>query len=557
MDKQEDNSKSEKPKKKWWIWVIVIALVGLFGLLFMVGGCYLLSKKGGDQQATDILKEGLTKEGYVALDEHKYSEARELFSKAIEADDQDAMAYIGRAKSYLYDPKNDLNFRIMASEDTEQAIVINENLADAFVFRAELFIRESEYGKAAEEVEKAIAKDENNIDAYLVKGYIQTRQGLTEEAEKDYAKAEKIDKNYPRLYVERGLHYVIEDKFEKAIKDYNKAIELDPRYEIAYSLLGFAYGQQDKYNEAKEQFEKAIEIYPEFPHAYINYGDILIQQGKFDKALEKFKEAEKIDPEYAPMKIGMGNYYYNKDEPDYPKSIEYYNDAIDIGYRYNWIFYSNRALAYRNIGNHKFAADDFMAAAEVNPDKSNTEYLVEAAESYFDYGDFQKAFDRANEVLAIDPSSASANIWLGMVYTEWPDHIDWARALDYINKSLNTEETFLGYANRGYVYYNQGKLDEAIRDLEKALQWKDVPEIEKAVSYNNICAAYTDKDDFDQAIMYCDKAIAADEKFSKPYYNLGVIYIEKGDINKARDYFGLALKYDPNYEQAKEAIGNL
>ena len=207
MDKQEDNSKPEKPKKKWWIWVIAIVIVGLFGLLLTVGGCYFLSKKGGERQTADILKEGLTKEGYVALDEHKYSEARELFSKAIEADNEDAMAYIGRAKSYLYDSKNDLNFRIMASEDTEQAIVINENLADAFVLRAELFMRESEYGKAAEEVEKAIAKDENNIDAYLAKGYILDKQGLHNEASKVLDKAKKIDSNYLRLYVEPGLHF--------------------------------------------------------------------------------------------------------------------------------------------------------------------------------------------------------------------------------------------------------------------------------------------------------------------------------------------------------------
>jgi Flp pilus assembly protein TadD len=61
----------------------------------------------------------------------------------------------------------------------------------------------------------------------------------------------------------------------------------------------------------------------------------------------------------------------------------------------------------------------------------------------------------------------------------------------------------------------------------------------------------------DSAIYYYRKSTDVSPSFAMGYYNLGVIYQSLGENNKASYLYNQALKYDPEYHEAKDAAAAL
>ncbi len=85
------------------------------------------------------------------------------------------------------------------------------------------------------------------------------------------------------------------------------------------------------------------------------------------------------------------------------------------------------------------------------------------------------------------------------------------------------------YNNRGNTFYNQGKLDKAIADLDKAIAL--APKF--VVAYYNRGNALSRKGAFDKAIADFTQAIALDSKTHVGYVLRGLAYEKKGDRAKA------------------------
>ncbi len=84
---------------------------------------------------------------------------------------------------------------------------------------------------------------------------------------------------------------------------------------------------------------------------------------------------------------------------------------------------------------------------------------------------------------------------------------------------------------KGFEYQNQGNLDEALQEYEKALQLN--PDYTQV--YTNLGAVYLGKQDYDQAILQFKKVIELNYFDKKAHYNLGLAYLYKGDVEKAQE----------------------
>ena len=98
--------------------------------------------------------------------------------------------------------------------------------------------------------------------------------------------------------------------------------------------------------------------------------------------------------------------------------------------------------------------------------------------------------------------------------------------------------------------------NEAIDNLNRALKHipADSQELEGTIN-NNLGLAYHNKGEYDKAIEYYQKAIAIDKKFygeehpeiAIDYNNLGLAYRNKGEYDKAIDYYQKALAIDKKF----------
>ena len=124
-------------------------------------------------------------------------------------------------------------------------------------------------------------------------------------------------------------------------------------------------------------------------------------------------------------------------------------------------------------------------------------------------------------------------------------------AASLYKNSIELYPTAEAYTFLGWTYRHQGKIDEAIDECKNAI----LIDPTYGNPYNDIGAYLIDKGNYDEAIHWCEKALASPryESFHFPWYNMGRAYAEKEMYNKARDCFRRALELDPAYGLAREA----
>jgi len=162
------------------------------------------------------------------------------------------------------------------------------------------------------------------------------------------------------------------------------------------------------------------------------------------------------------------------------------------------------------------------------------------------------------------------------------------QALVDLNKALELDPTIAqAYSNRGAMYENKGLLDLALTDLNKAIElkpdyanaynnrgvyYKDVNHLDQALldfnkaielepyhpdAHNNRASIYGMKGLWDKALLDVNKAIELKPSFSEAYNNRGIVYKNKGLLNEALLDFNNAIKLNPDLASAYYNRANL
>lgn len=85
--------------------------------------------------------------------------------------------------------------------------------------------------------------------------------------------------------------------------------------------------------------------------------------------------------------------------------------------------------------------------------------------------------------------------------------------------------------NRGVAFLLEGRLDTARRELESALALDH----ENVSTLANLGYLLTQEGEFDQAILFCQKAIGLSPGYAVAYNNLALAYMEKDWPKKAEE----------------------
>jgi len=132
---------------------------------------------------------------------------------------------------------------------------------------------------------------------------------------------------------------------------------------------------------------------------------------------------------------------------------------------------------------------------------------------------------------------------------------DYDVAIELYRKSLALCPTAEAHTFLGWTFRIQGKLRQAIAECKRAIAID--PDFGNA--YNDIGAYLIELQRFDEAIPWLEQAMTAKRYDARhfPYFNLGRVYVAKGLITRAREYFQQALKLEPRYALARQACDSL
>lgn len=133
-------------------------------------------------------------------------------------------------------------------------------------------------------------------------------------------------------------------------------------------------------------------------------------------------------------------------------------------------------------------------------------------------------------------------------------------AADQLDRAWQLDPTLIEVAiNLGGAYVMQGRHAEAVRVLEEASRI----EPDNVMIWINLAAAYLgpleslDEEGQLKAIAAFERALALDPKAPSVNYNLGLIYKQRGETEKAAAHFWRALDVDPSDDDARIRLRQL
>ena len=240
-----------------------------------------------------------------------YSDPIKVFDLVIKLNPRNAVAYNGRAITYL----NMSNWDAMEA-DLDSAISIAPNMGAPYENMGMLFAHKGEHAKAAEYYRKSLQNDPESYitpidwtEVTLKMGKEFMFAGKFPDALAVLIPLVKIYKESAVVYNYIGLAYSGKHQYDSAAFAYTNAIRIKPKYALSYTNRSIAYYKSGNYDAAISDCSKSISLKSRELLPYDNRALCYIETGKFDLALKDLQIAQKIDTNYALVYVHFAKLY--------------------------------------------------------------------------------------------------------------------------------------------------------------------------------------------------------------------------------------------------------
>lgn len=194
-----------------------------------------------------------------------------------------------------------------------------------------------------------------------------------------------------------------------------------------------------------------------------NRAQVLAGLGRFEEALADFDEVVRLDPHYAEYHFDRGN--ARCQVGDHHAAIADYEAAMTLTPPFPELFH-NRAEARSAVGDRQGAAEDFRYALELEPDY--LEARISLAALLLEDGDAGAAGEQARAGLEHHPDNARLLCLLGDAAAGSGEETTAREAFD---RALASDPTlYQALVGRAALCYEQSRFDEAVADLDRALE---------------------------------------------------------------------------------------
>ena len=324
-------------------------------------------------------------------------------------------------------------------------------------------------------------------------------------------------------------------------------------YELSQGLNLVLRGTEIAEIERRET--RSVEAYESFARGMMNLR--LASRDSIERAIAAFEHATRHDPEYALAWAALGGAYSLKGSflsltDLVEQAIEIERRALsidpDLADAHTWL-----GAALLNLGRTDEAMAAMREAIKLEPDNGQSHQALARA-YWVGKGDFASAIPEFERAIELNPEAGYSYLQLGLLLA-WEGQYE--RAEEVCKRAVELQDQYIsgnaglqvvGANGRlGYVYYLQGRYDDALREYERGLQFvassdhalKDRTAIELTVK---IGAAYHRQGktaeasrQFERARKLFDSLLAkgADDPFTR--YYIACMYALTGDRERALD----------------------
>lgn len=494
----------------------------------------MLEEKSKKTLGPSELSSALSAKGQVMLERDRASDARAAFDEAVKVDPRNVAALVGQGQ-VLYadgrftealtrfdeavakDPTN--STAILGSAMTKIAL---ERLADAKAqlvaarqaapkdMGVALWLAKTEEAlgnkQGAEQLYSAAVDlaDPTNVDAiqaYSAIAAFLASQGRTAEAQAKLDQAKQKLPDSAALQRAFGDVAAAQGHFDEAVSHFQSALERNPNDLSTRFRLGVTYRKMRKLDLAAVQFDQIAAIDKEYPNIALERGQLFELSGDVQKALEQFQSALQKAPKDIDLKLRVGAAFVIVGKAD--EALPLLNEVKSVR--------PNSAEANHFIGRAYLKQGGLEAASAMR-------FLQRAVE--------------------LDPNRAEYHLYVAWAANESsPAQLGLART--HVEKALALDKLFAdAYWQRGVVEMREGAVNDAIKDLHRALELKPA----RTEAHATLAETYEQKNEIPTAMGEWAKAIAADDKQPAWRYRYGRLLLEKGNAGEAAKHLAYAVE---------------
>lgn len=297
----------------------------------------------------------------------------------------------------------------------------------------------------------------------------------------------------PEIYVLLGYTHFYRGDFVRASNYFSKAATQDPQDLAAHFSLALAYNRAGKTKKAIGAIWNVVNLHRENADAHFLLGYLRNQLHQWEQAEQAYREALRLRKDFPEVYQYLALLYYEMGSRDeagreerFRKAIATYQEAIDanassapsyinIGYIHDQLGEHEKATeAYRSAVRSALSSDDFIGLIELGMELLNAGRYEEARST------FKRSLELMGEAESRDGVSRVQVLnWIGTADLQLDD----SRRSEAPDKELlrEAEESFLAALalNPEYIhaqlalgasYYAQGRVDEAIKAFQRALE---------------------------------------------------------------------------------------
>jgi eukaryotic-like serine/threonine-protein kinase len=322
-------------------------------------------------------------------------------------------------------------------------------------------------------------------------------------------------------------------------------------YELSQGLNLVLRGTEVAEIERRET--RSVEAYESFARGMMNLR--LASRDSIERAIAAFEHATRKDPEYALAWAALGGAYSLKGS--FLSVRDLIEDAIEIERRalsidpdladaHSWL-----GAALLSLGRTDDAIAAIREAIRLEPDNGQAHQALARA-YWVGRGDFAAAIPEFEKAIELNPDAGYSYLQLALLLA-WEGQ--YARAEEVSRRAVELQDQYIsgnaglqvvGANGRlGYVYYLQGRYDDALREYERGLSFvgssdhalKDRTAIELNIkmgaAYHRLGRPAEAARHFDRARKLFDSLIAkgADDPFTR--YYVACLHALSGDADRA------------------------
>lgn len=190
-----------------------------------------------------------------------------------------------------------------------------------------------------------------------------------------------------------------------------------------------------------------------------------------------------------------------------------------------------------------------MTTAEKNQRLADIKHRICVNELHSNRG--VQALQACMDAHDLDPKHAENHYVLGFIYQ---GRQMWEKSIEHYKKATELKPKFSEARNNlATVYIDLGRFDEALVELEKALE--NVVYATPDIAHANIGWIHFKKGKSDLAIKHLRTSLFTNPKSCKALNNLGAVYDSLGKHDEARRNLELAVQHCPKYGEAHYRLG--